>query len=50
MKTKTLIVHIGGFGVLMLVLFQEFTGDVEKKHCFLQVFKIFRSCFLNLGA
>ena len=25
---KTLIVHFGGFGVLMLVLFQQFTGDV----------------------
>ena len=27
-KNKTLIVHIGVFGVLMLVLFQEFTGGV----------------------
>ena len=30
-KTKTLIVHIGVFGVLNKVLFQMFTGDVKKK-------------------
>ena len=45
-KSKTLIVHIGVFGVLMLFLLQEFTGDV--KNYFATVFYfIFCSCFLN---
>ena len=46
-KNKTLIVHIGVFGVLMLVMFQEFTGDVWKKHYYPASFEAFCSCFLN---